>query len=145
MGAVRFSSVHSRLNTVPGLFSFRCRQLMSRNTQRVDKRETPAIQIQLEVSWGPKVYLHTLTCVNYRPPGWKLTLLFHVVVILVSAYLSLLREKKSFIGYQPVLELTRQDVVSSDRCSCDEIWRNCLMLAHMLLIPVYIINNWWLF
>lgn len=24
------------------------------------ERETPAIQIQLEVSWGPKVYLHTL-------------------------------------------------------------------------------------
>lgn len=60
----------------------------------MDKRETPAIQIQLEVSRGPKVYLPSFTRVNYRPPGWKLTLLFHVLVNLACAYLGLPLEKK---------------------------------------------------
>lgn len=61
----------------------------------MDKRETPAIQIQLEVSRGPKVYLPSFTRVNYRPPGWKLTLLFHVLVNLACAYLGLPLEKKN--------------------------------------------------
>lgn len=61
-------------------------------------RETPAIQIQLEVSWGPKVYLLSFTRVNYRPPGWKLTLLFHVLVNLVSAYLGLPPGKKKYLS-----------------------------------------------
>lgn len=33
---------------------------LAKGAQRVDTRETPAIQIQLEVSRGPKVYLHVL-------------------------------------------------------------------------------------
>lgn len=61
----------------------------------MDERETPAIQIQLEVSRGPKVYLPSFTRVNYRPPGWKLTLLFHVLVNLACAYLGLPLEKKN--------------------------------------------------
>lgn len=63
--------------SILGFFSFMCHQLSPQNTPCADERETPAKQIQLEVSRGLKVYLHTFTCVNYRPPGWKCTLFFH--------------------------------------------------------------------